>query len=231
MKTNYHTHTTFSDGANTPEEMIEAAIERGFSRLGISDHIDMIADIDDYLAELERLKAKYRGRIEVLAGVESEGFRGLKLRDRLDYVIGSFHYVNGRCYDDKCRAFTREEVLEYFAFERHLAMNGVFDVLAHPDLVLKFNEKVPSVDVTSDWYRLELELTADVIAASGRVVEVNTGAISRGWRSEAYPAPDFRKMLRDRGVRFILSSDAHSAAALDCAFDVLATSENFTDLV
>ena len=224
MKANYHTHTTFSDGRNTPEEMIQAAIDAGFSRIGISDHADMIDDFDGYVAELVRLKKLYAGRIEVLAGLESEGALGLEHRDRLDYVIGSFHYVNGFCYDDEPKIFTEEQVRAYFAFEREFVARGGFDFLAHPDLVLKFNEKLPSIATNAEWYHQELVSTADAIAASGLAVEINTGAISRGWRTEVYPSEDFRKLLQARGVRFLLSSDAHSSEALiaQCGSEICA---------
>ena len=60
-------------------------------------------------------------------------------------------------------------------------------------------------------------------------MEVNTGGIARGWIDDAYPSPFFRSLLRERGVRFILSSDAHSAAAIDCAFDRFAAAEAYVD--
>ena len=60
-------------------------------------------------------------------------------------------------------------------------------------------------------------------------MEVNTGGISRGWIDDAYPSPAFRALLRERGVQFILSSDAHSAAAFDCAFDRFAAAEAFVE--
>ena len=64
-----------------------------------------------------------------------------------------------------------------------------------------------------------IETMADVLARTGRPVEVNTGGISRGWIDDAYPSERFRSILKKRGVRFVLTSDAHSAEALDCAFD------------
>ena len=72
-----------------------------------------------------------------------------------------------------------------------------------------------------------LRRTADAFAASGKVVEVNTGGISRGWMEDAYPSPAFRALLRARGVRFVLSSDAHAAEAIDCAFDRFGNAEAF----
>ena len=102
-----------------------------------------------------------------------------------------------------------------------------FDVVGHPDLCRKFNTKHPYFDEGAEWYREELALTADAIAASGKIVEVNTGAISRGWMEDAYPSAPFRALLRERGVRFILSSDSHAADTLDCAFDRFAAAETY----
>ena len=59
MKTNYHAHSTFCDGAGTPEEMVVSALERGFATLGFSSHSDMVADLAAYKAEIRCLKEKY----------------------------------------------------------------------------------------------------------------------------------------------------------------------------
>ena len=91
----------------------------------------------------------------------------------------------------------------------------------------KFNVKHPYFDEAAAWYLAETERTADAIAASGKLVEVNTGAIARGWLDDAYPSPAFRALLRARGVRFVLSSDAHAADAVDCAFDRFANEEAY----
>ena len=107
----------------------------------------------------------------------------------------------------------------YFAFEREIVRREDFDFLAHPDLVRKFNAKHPYFDEAAGWYREELVKTADAIAASGKTVEINTGAISRGWLDDAYPSAEFRGLLKSRGVRLILNSDAHAPEGLDCAFD------------
>ena len=117
----------------------------------------------------------------------------------------------------------------YFATEREMATTCDFDIIGHPDIIRKFNGVLRYFDESADWYNEELRLTADAFAASGKIVEVNTGGISRGWIDDAYPSPAFRALLRERGVRFILSSDAHSAAAIDCAFDRFAAAETYVD--
>ena len=207
--------------------------------------------IGDYVTEARELADGYDGRLRILCGIEADYLQGASSPDRrvyaaydLDYVIGSVHFV--RAPDGAAVAVDASPreladgiaahfgggaealVRAYFAAVREsLAFD--FDVVGHPDLVRKFNLKHPYFDERAAWCREELERTADAIAASGKVVEVNTGAISRGWLDDAYPSAEFRALLRSRGVRFVLSSDAHSADALDCAFDRFAAEEEYVD--
>ena len=234
MKANYHTHTTFCDGRDTPEAMVLAAIEKGFDELGFSAHSEMLKDPAAYVAEIRRLAAKHEGQIKILCGLEADWPCPLDLAP-YDYVIGSVHFVPAPtgarvAVDDtpeRLQAGIRDGfggsseafVRAYFRTEREMVAAGRFTFVGHPDLVRKFNAKHPCFDENAAWYREELVKTADAIAACGKPVEVNTGAISRGWLDEAYPSPAFRALLRERGVRFLLSSDAHAAEALDCAFD------------
>lgn len=233
MKANFHTHSTFCDGRDTPEAMVRAAIEKGFDTLGFSSHSEMLHDPAAYVAEIRTLAARYRGEIRILCGLEADWPCPLDLSP-YDYVIGSVHFVptpsGARLAVDNTpeilAAGIRDHfggdavafVRAYFATEREMLVHGRFDLVGHPDLVRKFNVRHPYFNEGEAWYRDELERTADAIAACGRPVEINTGAISRGWLDDAYPSSMFRELLRARGVRFILSSDAHSCAALDCAF-------------
>ena len=92
MISNFHTHTTFCDGAGTPEQMVVSAIKKGFGVLGFSSHSDMVKDLDAYKAEIRRLAEKYEGKIRILCGIEAEYDTGFNRGD-LDYVIGSTHYI------------------------------------------------------------------------------------------------------------------------------------------
>lgn len=259
MKTNFHTHTVWCDGKDTPETMIRSAIEKGFGALGFSSHCaypdDSVctvpsAKLRGYFDEIRSLASVYSGRIEVLCGVEADYIPGSTDPDASryaafspDYIIGSVHYVvapDGArvAVDDTPQVLAdgiashfggdvQSYVRAYFRQEREMAERFRFNVIGHPDLVRKFNVKNPYFDETASWYVDELAATADAIAASGKIVEVNTGAISRGWLDDAYPSATFRKMLRERGVRFILSSDSHSAETLDCAFDRFGDAEDY----
>lgn len=249
MVTNYHTHTTFCDGKNTPEEMVLAALAKGFTRLGFTSHSDMLVDPVAYREELRRLTEKYATRIWLFAGLELELAKPRP--DYLstlpfDYLIGSHHFLtapDGACFaidasPEELELGVRDHfggdwhafVRVYYAAVRS-TLRTDFQVVGHVDLIRKFNAKHHFFSEDDTVYLGEAEATADAIAAVGKVVEVNTGAISRGWLDDAYPSKPFRDLLRARGVRFILSSDAHSAETLDCAFDRFGAEERYIDLV
>lgn len=211
------------------------------------------AEIPAYFAEIRSLASRYADRIKVRCGIEADYIPGVTDPDRSryarfspDYIIGSVHYVAapdgarvpldhspavseagvGRHFGGDVKAY----LCAYFAQQREMARRFDFDVIAHPDLCRKFNVKHPFFDEEAGWYIDELRRTADAFAASGKLVEVNTGAISRGWLDDAYPSPAFRRLLRERGVKFVLNSDAHAADALDCAFDRFAAEEEFVGI-
>ena len=100
IKCNLHTHTQFCDGRDTMENMVKSAIEKGFETLGFSPHSYTPFCLDycikDFNAEAEeflRLKNIYGSKICLLNGIELD-FYGEKPKDvKLDYVIGSVHYV------------------------------------------------------------------------------------------------------------------------------------------
>ena len=260
MKTNYHTHTTWCDGKDTPRAVVEAAIAKGFGAIGFSSHSMLPEDDTDwvltpdkavrYAAEIRALAAEFAPRLRILCGVEADYVPGGATPSKAaygamapDYMIGSIHFVvapdGGRVpvdhspellasgirdhFGGSAEAFVRA----YYAQERDMVRMFDFDVVGHPDLVRKFNAKHPYFDETAKWYRDEVEATAEAIAASGKVVEVNTGAISRGWLDDAYPSASFRGLLRAKGVKFALSSDAHAADAIDCAFDRFGDAEEY----
>lgn len=112
IKTNYHTHSSFCDGENTPEEMVKAAVERKFDILGFSSHSMLpfssgwhlpVHSHREYIAEIQRLKEQYKERITVYAGFEADYIAGVCRPDfecykefKPDYLIGSVHFVPGK---------------------------------------------------------------------------------------------------------------------------------------
>lgn len=207
------------------------------------------SDAGRYVDEIRTLAKKYEHRIKVLCGGEADYIRGMTTPEKsryealgLDYLIGSLHTViapdGGEASVDSSPELLVEGINKHFSgdakafvkayFEQEREMLKYdFDILGHPDLVRKYNVKHPYFDEKADWFFEELDKTAAAIAASGKIVEVNTGAISRGWLDDAYPSLEFRDRLRAHGVKFILNSDAHFADGLDCAFDRFADAEKY----
>ena len=72
LKANYHTHTTFCDGSDAAEAVVQEALRKGFTHLGFSGHMDPGVSMDyaAYAQEICRLQAAYRDRIDILRGAE-----------------------------------------------------------------------------------------------------------------------------------------------------------------
>ena len=234
-----HIHTVFSDGIHTMEEMVRAAAKRNFVSIGISDHsytafdrsYCMSADrLDEYHAELARLKAVYADRIEVYAGLEQDGYSAPVDRSRYDYLIGDCHYIRvGQQYFsvDHDREIQKNTVEQWFGGDA-LAYARVYfdtyvermrlcrpDVLGHFDLAAKFG----LVDENSPLYRsMALEALLAVLEVVP-VLEMNTGAIARGLRKEAYPNRFLLREVLLHGGQILLSGDAHNCRMLGFAFD------------
>ncbi len=237
-----HTHTSFSDGADSPEEMIEAALARGLVCLGISDHSYTSFDLEPCVPKerleerrqaVAALKEKYRGRIRVLCGIEQEYYSDFPA-EGYDYIIGSLHYLLlGGVYRhvDNTPEMARETVETCFGGDWYAYAEAYFDTVAdvaartncdiigHFDLVSKFNEKERFFDEKHPRYVAAWRAALDRLLPCGKPFEINTGAMSRGWRTTAYPNADMIDYIRSHGGKLLLSSDAHSAQTLCYGFE------------
>ena len=138
QKFNYHTHTVYCDGQNTCEELVIKAIEKGFDTLGFSGHSYTFFDerycmskenTHLYKNEVNKLKEKYRGKINILCGVEQDYYSLEPVAD-YDFVIGSVHYVfkNGEYIDvDSSKEMLVKNVNENVM--NVLTMTGFSDIL------------------------------------------------------------------------------------------------------
>ena len=246
-KQNLHTHTNFCDGRDTPEEMVAHALSLGFGSLGFSGHSYFYGS--DYMpgviteertalcrAEVARLKEKYRDRIALYYGLEVEMFSEISL-DGYDYLIGSVHYLkkgDGFIGFDRSADAVAALIDEHFggdglayarSYYEHLCelpAHGKFDIIGHIDLVAKHAETHNFFDRESKAYRTYALEAVDALAGKIPFFEVNTGAISRGYRTTPYPDLFILHALREHGFGATISSDCHDGRSLDCAFDVAA---------
>lgn len=237
--TNFHTHTKYCDGSNTCEEVIQAAIKNGMKAIGFSghgytsfDHDYCMLDTRSYLQELTSLREKYKEQISVFIGIE-EDCHELIDRDGLDYIIGSSHYlkVDGaflpidldldgfkRCL----RAYDNDVVRlaeDYYKNLCDYILMRKPDIIGHFDLITKFDEMDESLFLSNPAYNKVAEKYIALAAQSGAIFEVNTGAISRGYRSSPYPAKNLLAVLRELNAKVILSSDSHSKDTLLFGFE------------
>ena len=243
MESNYHTHTTFCDGENSPEELVAEAIRLGCPEIGFSGHSYLEEDsgcmseqgTKEYCREIRRLQEKYRDLITIHLGIEQDIFSEVD-RKEFDYIIGAVHYVekNGRKYavDESKEGFLflLEEIYsgdayalaeDYYALVSQVYQRTHCDIIAHFNLITKYNEEGSYFDTDHPRYRSAAEGALDAVLPSPCLLEVNTGAMARGYRSEPYP----EKRLLDRwlasGKELIFSSDCHEKQNLLFGFDRL----------
>ena len=238
MSANYHTHTTFCDGSNTPEEFVRYALEQGFSAIGFSGHgytpFDLrycMKDTDGYIEEISRLKREFGNKITILCGIEEDAAAWTE-RERFDYIIGSSHYLtvgekyypidSGYDYFMDCLTAFDGDVRRlaeayYSTFVRYIRERKP-DIVGHFDLITKFDEMDGDRLLGDPRYLETAEKYMRLAAENDVIFEVNTGAIARGIKKVPYPAPHLLYILKEKDCKLILSSDAHSVEALDHHF-------------
>lgn len=238
---NAHCHTTWCDGQNSTEEMIQAAIDLGFVSLGFSVHgwtpyepCGITLEREGlYRQELHALREKYRGKIEIIIGAERDsGY----VRDfsGFEYIIDSTHVIekNGEIHfvdwsAEKTADFIHRQFGDdpyayaqaYYARESALCARSDALFIGHVDLLTKFNEDGRFFDERDSRYLKPAMEAIEIAVRRGLPLEMNTGAISRGYRTTPYPSPHLLKAIHDLGGEIIINSDAHSAAALSTGFD------------
>lgn len=239
---NLHTHTTYCDGKNTAEEMVLSAIELGFETLGFSGHSPLecgkdwcIAEerIADYICEISALREKYRDRIEILLGIEYD-YLSVCDKTPFEYIIGSVHHVvkDGRIIPVDLKADALIEAVgesyggDFYTFVRDYYDNMYSlyertecDIVGHFDLVTKFNEGGRLFDEGDKRYKNCALDALDCLLKKDLIFEINTGAISRGYRKTPYPAEFILRRIAESGARVMLNSDTHSKESINCHFD------------
>lgn len=202
IKGDLHTHTVFSDGLNTLEEMVEAARDRGYEYVGIADHSPSVASrgydtVKDLIAEqrlkFDKINEEY-SEIEVLYGYEVNILADATLSlpneflDQLDFVIAGVH----TSFDQD-----RETLMKRFncAIE-----NPYVDIIAHPTGRL-LNER-GSLDI--NWIDL-----FSVVKKYDKILEINSSP-------QRLDLPyDLVREAKKRGIKLIINTDAHQEAQLN----------------
>ncbi|MCW3008909.1 MAG: histidinol phosphate phosphatase HisJ family [Solirubrobacterales bacterium] len=225
--------------AGNAERYREAAAERGIAELGVSEHIyrfhqalevwdhdlwrkSAADDLDEYCHFVrEETDLKLGIEADFVPGSEDRMAELLSGRD-WDYVIGSVHFLGDEAldhpdYDIWERNASRPDRVwdRYFEWLGEAARTGMFDVLAHPDLVKMWGGRRPQPE--GDLRRF-YERAMDGIVESGIAIEVSTAGLRKPI-GELYPATPFLEMLLEAGCPIALSSDAHVPEQVGFGYD------------
>jgi histidinol-phosphatase (PHP family) len=215
----------------------EAAEAAGIAELGVSEHVHRFRqalelwshpfweeqatdDLDDYCEFVRGTTLRLGIECDFVPGAEDRTASMLEARD-FDYVVGSVHFVGDDAVDhegfdvwehggDPDRIWRR-----YFDMLAECARSGLFDILAHPDLVKVWGRGRPLPDRDP---RHHYEPAIEAIAESGIAVEVSTAGLRKPV-GELYPSRAFAEMCVEAGAAFALSSDAHLPEQVGYGYD------------
>ncbi|MHA2036742.1 MAG: histidinol-phosphatase HisJ [Promethearchaeota archaeon] len=241
----WHTHNEMCHHAvGSIEEYLQQAIKNRLSTIGFSDHFPYeflknieripyqeyaitLPEIEDYLSTAEKLKEKYNQTINVRIGFEVDYFKNQvlalnnhlnKIKDRLDYILGSIHILNFRDgrgawgFDDSRfrRDFdfygSQNVYINYFKKLQKMidSEDFDFDIVGHFDLPKKFNDRPNNKEQVID----EIMKTLELIKAKKLTVEINTSGLRKPCK-EQYPSEDIIKEMYLLDIPILLGSDAH----------------------
>lgn len=250
---NFHTHSQFSDGSNPPEDYVIEAINQKFKGLGFSEHSPLPFDntfalkrekVSEYVKVVRALKEKYEEQLSIWCSMEadyvpgmSESLEQLKIKNKLDYVIGSVHLVRKNLQDDNLwfidgpipeiydqgiediyEGDAKKAVTAYWHQVNNMIESETFDVIGHLDKI-KMHNKGRWFDENSDWYTNLVNETISLIAEKDILVEVNTRGIYKGRSDSLFPGDYILAQLKKRNIKIVLSSDAHKPNEISLYFD------------
>ena len=219
------------------DRYLAAAAAAGVEELGVSEHVYRFRqaldlwrhplweenaqdDLDAYCEFVRSTPLRLGVECDFVPGAEERTAELLAARD-FDYVVGSVHFVGEEAVDHPgwdvwVGSEDPDEVWRrYFEALAACARSGLFDILAHPDLVKVWgrDRPLPQGDL-----RRFYEPAVEAIAESGIAVEVSTAGLRKP-AAELYPARGFAELCIEAGAPFALSSDAHLPEHVGYAYD------------
>ncbi len=210
------------------DRYLAAAREAGIEELGVSEHVYRFRqalevwdhpfwqryahdDLDAYCEFVRSTPLRLGIELDFVPGAEAASAKLLESRG-FDYVVGSVHFIDAGAVDmnDYGAWLSGQDPDQiwhsYFETLAAAARSGLFDILAHPDLVKLWGSARPGPQRDPRTY---YEPAVEAIAEAGVAVEVSTAGLRKPV-GEIYPAPEFARMCAEAGAAFALSSDAHA---------------------
>ena len=215
--------------AGNVQRYLDAAEAAGIEELGVSEHVYRFTqaldywrnpfwesqahdDLDAYCEFVRTTPLKLGLETDFVPGAEDRIANMLEARD-FDYVVGSVHFLGEAGAVDDTRYDVWDSISDpdelwrtYFEWIARVARSGLFDILAHPDLVKLWGDARP---LPRKDPRAYYEPAVEAVADSGIAVEVSTAGL-RKHVGEIYPSRAFAEMCAEAGAEFALSSDAHA---------------------
>ena len=220
VSANYHTHNRWCKHASGEiEDYVKVAIERGLEVLAITDHVPHKDNLDArriqweefeaYNKELDAVIEKYKGQIELIKGFECEYYpEALEyykmFREQYGYrllILGQHRSGAQRQFDNFAYPKSEEAVRLYGEEVCAGLRTGMFNFLAHPDLVMQA--------YPGGWDALCEETMRKIFATCEELdipVEINANGLFDG---RAYPCKEAFRLSREYKLRYLTNSDAH----------------------
>ncbi|KAF8880777.1 Polymerase/histidinol phosphatase-like protein [Infundibulicybe gibba] len=261
MPHSHHSHSGqfCKHAVGSLESVVLEAIHQGFEVYGLTEHVpryrlidlypeeeqlsldDLIKQFDDFIDEAHRLKLLYESQITLLIGLETEFVSPPDLGrleqllkrhgNRVEYIVGSIHHVNGIPIDFDLPTFTKalhstqaeteqqmhENFLcNYFDAQYQLIRHCHPEVIGHFDLCRLYNPGLEFSKYPTAWQLMERNIMYAI--RYGALFEVNAAAFRKNWES-AYPGSD---LILKHGGRLALSDDSHGPQAVGLNYHRLA---------
>ena len=188
--------------------------------------------LSTYLADIRHLRKHLAGRLPVYLGIEEDLDARIGQPEQFDFIIGSVHFLplgNELKFID----YTREQFIAllentcggsmpamaaaYYEKVSRLAACAEVDIAGHIDLIAKFNEHEDFFRFDDPVY-LSYACQAVDCLAPAKIIEVNTGAMARGYRSQPYPDIHLLQYMYEKKAKICLCSDCHDRSFLDYGF-------------
>lgn len=251
---NYHSHTNYCDGTNPLEDYIAKAIELNMPAYGFSGHVPVpfeskwsmkIGNVNNYLAEIEKLKEKYTHKIEVYKSMEIDFVDGIigpnhpeVLSYNLDYTIGSIHYgpklQNGNYWEidgtwinfqlglkELFNGNFNNAIKWYLNETRKMIEVSLPDIVGHLDKI-KIHFKNMNFSENEKWYQDEVFDILKLIQQKNIALEINTRGIYKKLSNENYPSNFIIKTAQKLNIPMVLSSDCHHPKEINAGFESVA---------
>lgn len=243
IKQNLHTHSQYDDGKDAIDEIVQKAQERGFTILGFSGHGYYAKDdssmtpekTKQYIQDVRQAQQQAPNGLKIYLGIEEDSMAPIENVEDFDYVIGSVHYLehNGKIYPIDYSQEQFDEMLKegyqndinalakdyYLAIERQ-AQNPNIQIIGHLDLIAKYNEDQTYYCFDDPKILSYAKIAIEQLVKAGKIFEMNSGAMARGYRNSPYPSIELLKLIYEANGKILINTDCHHKEYLDYGMQI-----------